>query len=71
MKFFTLDSRGNESKTLVFVAISWLAVTGKFVVAGLVLGPLGTAPAMGAGEYGAAVLAILTIWLGREWTEKK
>lgn len=71
MKFFSLDSRGKQSKTLVFVAVSWLAVTGKFIVAGLTLGPLGSAPVMGAGEYGAAVLAILTIWLGREWTEKK
>ena len=65
------DSRGKQSTTLTFVAASWLAVFGKFVVAGMNLGALGVMPEMGAGEFGAAVGVILGIWLGREWTEKK
>lgn len=71
MKFLSMDARGKQSRTLAFVTISWLIVTIKFAVAGISLGPLGVAPQMGAGEYGAAVAAILLIWLGREWTEKK
>lgn len=65
------DSRGRQSITLTFVAVSWAAVVIKFIVAGATLGPLGTMPMMGAGEFGAATAAILAIWLGREWTEKR
>lgn len=71
MIFFGMDSRGQQSRTLAFVTVSWFIVTVKFLVAGIALGPLGTAPPMTAGEYGLAAGAILAIWLGREWTEKK
>ena len=64
------DSRGKESITLSFVAVSWFALIIKFVVAGVSLGSLGVMPAMGASEFGMAAAAILAIWLGREWTEK-
>lgn len=69
-KWFNFDARGNQSKTLMFVAVSWLVVVVKFALAGLNLGPFGIIPAMGASEFGAAVALILAIWLGREWTEK-
>lgn len=69
-KWFNFDARGNQSKTLMFVTVSWLVVVVKFTVAGINLGPLGVMPAMSAGEFGAAVALILAIWLGREWREK-
>ena len=59
-----------KSTTLFFVFISWLAVTGKFTVAGMTFPILGTMPLMSAAEYGSATLMILGIWLGREYTEK-
>ena len=62
--------RGKESTTLLFVALSWMAVFAKFVVAGVDLGSLGIMPVMGAGEFGSAVVLILAPWLGREWMEK-
>lgn len=65
------DSRGKESVTLSFVAISWVALLCKFLLAGMTLGPLGVMPLMSAPEFGGSVTAILLIWLGREWTEKK
>jgi len=65
------DSRGKQSKTLIFVSISWLAVVIKYITAGVTLGALGTMPDMGASEFGSAVALILAIWLGREWSEKK
>lgn len=65
------DSRGKQSVTLFFVAVSWAVVTIKFFTAGAKLGALGVMPAIGAGEYGSAVALILAIWLGREWTEKR
>lgn len=65
------DARGRPSRTLPFVAVAWAVTTLKFLVAGLSLGPLGTAPAMGAGEYGAAMATILGIWVAREWRAKE
>lgn len=65
-----LDSRGDKSKTLTFVSVSWAILTAKFAAAGLKT-PLGIVPDMSAGEFGAAVALILGIWLGREWQEKK
>lgn len=64
------DVRGKPSRTLPFVAGSWLAVTLKFIVAGVTLGPLGEMPAMDASTYGSAVALILAIWVGREWKQK-
>lgn len=69
--WLSMDSRGKQSRTLFFVSVSWAAVLIKFTLAGVKLGPLGTMPLMGAGEFGAAVMAILAIWLGREFTEKR
>ena len=61
------DSRGRQSKTLTFVAIAFAAVVLRFLGAGLELGPLGEVPAMGGGEFAAAIAAVLGIWLGREY----
>lgn len=71
MESVTRDSRGNKSKTLPFVVTSFVAVTGKFLAAGLTLGPLGVAPEMGASAYGSAVLMIVGLWVGREWKQKE
>lgn len=65
------DTRGRESTTLTFVFISWLAVLIKFIIAGFTLPVLGDMPPMTAGEFGGATTAILAVWLGREWTEKR
>jgi len=70
-KFNLKDSRGKESTTLSFVALSFFAIFAKFVVAGVSLGPLGLMPPMTALEFGGAVGLVLGIWLGREWQEKK
>jgi hypothetical protein len=67
------DARGRESKTLGFVLVSWLAVTGKFVAAGMDLSTfgMGATSQISLTEYAAAVAAILAIWLGREWVDTK
>jgi hypothetical protein len=72
MKFswMRMDSTGRESRTLFFVAASWLAVWVKYLAAGLTLPLVGTVPPMTATEFGMAVAAILGIWLGREWIKK-
>lgn len=64
------DSRGKESTTLFFVAVSWAVVVFKFAIAGLEYNGV-SAPSMDVQDFGIAVAAILAIWLGREWTEKK
>lgn len=64
------DSRGRESTTLAFVTAGAGALIIKFVVAGLTLGPLGTAPEMDAASFGIALASVLAIWLGREWKQK-
>ena len=56
------DSRGGESTTLAFVAASWLSTTVVFIWKGTGSDMI---------SYGAAVAAIMAIWLGREWAEKR
>lgn len=68
--FCLTDSRGNKSKTLAFVTVTWLVVVIKFLCAGLTLPMLGQVPVMTGGEFAAAVGAVLGIWLGREWKDK-
>jgi len=63
------DSRGNPSKTLTFVAISWAVMTVKFATAGLVFAGQHI-PAMDIQSYGIAAAAILAPWIAREWKEK-
>lgn len=65
------DSRGRETKTLGFVLVSWLILTGKFAISGMTLPVIGVQQTITAGEFGIACAAILAIWLGREWQEKK
>lgn len=69
--FSLKDSRGKESITLMFVALSWSAVWIKFVLAGATLPVFGQIPMMSATEFGLATAGILAIWLGREWADKK
>ena len=63
------DSRGARSHTLFFVAVSWAVLIIKFAFAGL-NSPLGVVPDMNAGDFGLAVIGVLGIWVGREYTEK-
>lgn len=74
MKFFSFqDARGRESRTLFFVRLSWLVVTLRMILGGVVLkmGPLEWGiSTIDAASYGAAVAAILAIWVGREWKQK-
>lgn len=65
----TKDSRGKESKTLMFVSVTWAVMVFKFAIAGLEFKGI-TAPEMDIQSFGIAVAAVLAIWLGREWTEK-
>lgn len=64
------DARGNRSRTLPFVAVSWAVATVKFAISGMTLGAIGTMPVISASEYGAAVVTILGIWVAREWKQK-
>jgi len=64
------DSRGNESKTLFFVIVTWAVLLGKFIISGMTLPVIGLMPEMGAGEFGLAVTGVLGIWTMREHTEK-
>lgn len=64
------DTRGQQSRTLTFVTVSWFVVVAKYLSAGVNLGALGIQPPMTALEFGGAVGMILGIWLGREYTEK-
>ena len=68
------DAGGRESRTLAFVGISWLALLVRFVAGGLSVawGPVRfeVAPTMMV-DFGAAVAAVLAIWLGREWIRVK
>ncbi len=68
------DARGRESRTLALVGLTWLLMTLRFAlggmsfsVAGLTLQIAQTAMI----DYGAAVAAVLAIWLGREWINSK
>lgn len=64
------DSLGLESRTLFFVAVSWLVMTLRFVAGGLVFefGPIhwDIAPAL-VTDYGVAVAAVIAVWVGREF----
>ena len=62
-----------QSTTLFFVSVSWAVLVAKFAISGIQVtyqGQTFSAQPMSAGEFGAAVLAILAIWLQREYTEK-
>ena len=68
------DACGRESRTLAFVGLTWLLMTLRFAlgglsftVAGLTLQIAQTAMI----DYGAAVAAVLAIWVGREWVDTK
>lgn len=64
------DSAGRESRTLAFVGLSWLLMSLRFALGGLgaSLGDfrweIGATPMV---DYGAAVAAVLAVWVGREW----
>lgn len=65
------DSRGRESRTLFFVTVTWVVVLVKFFLADVDVWLLGEMPAMSGHELASSTIAILGIWLGREWTEKR
>lgn len=68
------DSLGRESRTLFFVAVSWLMMTLRFMAGGLAFeyGPIhwDIAPAL-VTDYGVAVAAVIAVWVGREWVRGK
>ncbi len=71
--FHPRDSKGRESRTLWFVAITWLVMTARFVAGGIevTIGPVHWAIQSSAViDYGAAVAAILAVWVGREWANR-
>lgn len=64
------DAQGRESRTLAFVGLSWLIMSLRFALGGLgaAVGDfrweIGATPMV---DYGAAVAAVLAVWVGREW----
>lgn len=71
--FHPRDTQGRESRTLWFVTISWVLLTARFGFGGMELdiGPIHWAIATeSALDYGAAVAALITVWVGREWVRR-
>lgn len=68
------DARGRESRTLAIVGMTWLLMTIRFALGGLGASvgdfriEIAPTPML---DYGAAVAAILMVWLGREWINKR
>lgn len=68
------DVRGRESRTLAFVGLTWMLLCARFAMGGfsIGLGPIhfevGSTPMV---DFGAAVAAVLSIWLGREFLREK
>lgn len=71
--FCPRDARGRESRTLFFVAASWLVMTLRFAAGGIEvqIGPAHWTiqPALVL-DYGAAVAAVIAVWVGREWVTR-
>lgn len=68
------DAKGRESRTLAFVGITWLIMTVRFVLGGLGADFGGFKIEIMQThmiDYGAAVAAVLAVWLGREWINGK
>lgn len=68
------DARGRESRTLFFVSVAFAFLSIRFVLGGL-QASLGdfrfevvSTPML---DYGAAVAAVLAVWLGREFIDRK
>ena len=72
--FHPRDSKGRESRTLWFVAVTWLIMTARFIAGGIEfsIGPVHWAiqPSMVL-DYGGAVAAILAVWVARDWSVKR
>ena len=68
------DSKGRESRTLTFVSIAFFLLSIRFFFSGMQLDfgwwhwEFSTA---GLVDYGAAIAAVLSIWLGREWIQER
>lgn len=68
------DAKGRESRTLFFVSVGFAVVTIRFALGGLGASmgdfriEIVPTPML---DYGAAVAAILMVWLGREWINKR
>ena len=72
--FMIMDSKGRESRTLAFVAFTWLIMTARFIAGGIEfsIGPVHwmIQPSMVL-DYGGAVAAILAVWVARDWSVKR
>lgn len=66
------DSSLRESKTLLFVTIAFLAITIKFMLAGVDLSVYGFGKPsdISLGEYASSFAMVLAVWLGREWVKR-
>ncbi|MDH5185202.1 MAG: hypothetical protein OEX12_15070 [Gammaproteobacteria bacterium] len=60
------DKNGEPSTTLTFVAIAFVAVLFKYLLAGVI----DVLPPMSATEFGGAVMTIIAPWVAREFKEK-
>ncbi len=68
------DAKGRESRTLFFVSAAFTFMSVRFALGGLgaSLGyfkfEIGPTPML---DYGAAVAAVLAVWLGREFVQNQ
>ena len=70
MRFPTIkDGRGNNSTTLFFVAVTWVVVLVKFILAGTGVPFVGADP-MAVTDFAQATLLVLGLWVGREGLQK-
>lgn len=68
------DTRGRESRTLAFVLVAFSLMSLRFALGGLGCDLGGFRFEVGVTsmiDYGAAVAAVLAVWLGREWINQR
>ena len=75
----SFSNKWRESTTLKLLVVPYSLVSGKYLFADITISEtvadtvdvLYKIPPMSAGEFATSIAALLLIWLGREWTEKK
>ena len=70
--FHPRDSKGRESRTLFLVAVAFTLLSLRFIAGGMLF-DIGwfrwEFAATTLIDYGAAIAAVLSIWLGRQWLQ--
>ena len=66
-----MDARGQKSWTLSLIVPSYIALTAKFLFASVLIPRIGTVPAMTGYEYATSAVALLGVWVAREYNANK